>query len=417
MMLRERINRIFASRIFFIVFSVLASITIWLYVAYIENPDVAVNVKGVKVEVLNQDYVTDRDLVITAINTDTITIRFTGKRNTVSQLTNSNISTSVDLSEIKTTGVFQLPYTISYPLDVNPTTLSISSRSVDYITVTVDKLVKKEIPVRGTYDGGVAEGYQAEPIELTPTAITVSGPQEKIDKISYAWVSVHRENISKTVEDNLRYTLMDADGHEVLSDQLTFSQETIKVVIPVLMIKSVPLTVNLTNGASANELNTVVEITPSTISVSGDAETLNSLNQILLGTIDLTKILTSTTETFQIVLPNDTANLTGTLTATVVVTITGLESAHLTTTNIQTANVSPGYSAEIVTQRLDILLRGTAEELEDLTSSNISVVADLSNFENTTGTYSVLAKVYINGDAGNAGAIGDYKVTVTITKD
>lgn len=417
MMLRERINKIFASRIFYIIFSILASVTIWLYVAYVENPDVSINIKGIKVEYINKDFMTDRQLVITDINADTVTLRFLGKRNTVSQLTNKNMSVNVDLSEVKTTGVFMLPYNVVYPIDVNPASLTITSRSYDYITVTVDKLEKKDVPVRGTYDGSVASGYQAEPIEINPAAITVSGPQEVLDNISYAWVIVQRDNISKTYEDSLPFTLMDVNGHEVVSDQLTFSQNTIHVVIPVVMIKDVSLTVNLTPGAGADSTNAISVISPSSISVSGDAETLNNLNQIVLGTIDLSQFLNATTVTLPIVLPNNTSNLTGLTEATVTVNITGLESVHLSADNIQVTNVTPGYTATIVTKSLDIILRGKTEDLSKVAPSNIRIVADLTELGATTGTYTVLAKVYVDGDIVAVGPIGDYKVTVTLTKD
>ncbi len=416
-MLRNRINKIFASKIFFIIFSVLASITIWLYVAYVENPDVSININGVKVEFINKDFLADRQLVITNISADTVSLRFLGKRNTVSHLTNTNMTVNVDLAEVKTTGVFQLSYTIIYPIDVNAASTTITGRSADYISITVDKLEKKDIPVRGTYDGGVAEGFQAEPIEITPSTITVSGPQEELANISYAWVLVKRDNISKTYEDELPFTMMDVNGNEVASDKLTFSQDTVRVVIPVVMVKEIPLTVNLLPGAGADSSNTVYVIKPSTITISGDAETLTNLNQIILATVDLSKFLNATSSDYQIVLPNNTNNLTGLTTATVTVTISGLESKHMNASNIQLANVTAGYSASIVTKSLDIILRGKAEELAEVSPSNIRVVADLTDLGATTGTYSVLAKVYVDGDLTAVGPIGDYKVTVTITKD
>lgn len=414
--MRERIRNIFASRIFYIIFSILASVTIWLYVSYIENPDITVTVRGVKVEVLNQEYVTDHGLVITAIDADTVTLKFTGRRNIVTQLSNKNIAASIDLSEINTKGVYQLDYVVIYPLDINPATFT-TTKSSAYIAVTVDDLAKKEIPVRGSFDGGVAEGYQAEPIELTPSTITVSGPQEVLATIAYAWVPVHRENISKTVEEELPFTLMDENGHEILSDKLTFSQDSIKVVIPVVMIKEIPLVVNLTPGAGANSTNAICTVTPSTISVSGDAETLNELNQIVLGTIDLSRFLQSTTEDFQIVLPNNTTNLTGLTTAKVTVDITGLDSVHLSADNIQVTNITAGYSADVITKSLDIVLRGQADELEKVSPSNIRIIVDLTEYKETIGTFSVMAKVNIDGDMITVGPIGEYKVTVTLTKD
>lgn len=415
-MLKDKFRKIFGSRSFYIVFSVLASVTIWLYVAYIENPDVSINIRGIRVEYLNKDYLSDRKLVISSPKADTVALKIMGKRNTVSKLTNSNISVSVDLSEIKNAGSYQLAYTVNYPIDVNPADLSVTSRSVDMISMTVDTLIKKDIPVRGTYDGGVAEGYQAEPIEISPDIITISGPKAEVSKVSYAWVSVLRQNITKNVEDDFPFVLMDDNGREVSFDMLTFSQNTIRVKIPVVMVKTIPLMVNLTPGAGADETNSVSTVTPSSITVSGDAETVKNLNQIVLGTIDLSSFLTGTTQTFSIALPNNTNNLTGAEEATVTVNITGLDSKHASVTNIQASNVTDGYSAFVVTKSLDILLRGKTESLGKVSPSQIRVVADLSGLGATTGTFTVLAKVYVDGDA-SVGAVGEYKVTVKISKD
>jgi YbbR domain-containing protein len=412
-----KVKKILGSKAFYIVFSILSSITIWMYVEYVENPDMFVTLRGIKVELLNQDYLTDRGLVVTEINPDSVSARFTGKREIISQLTNANITVTADLSEIKTTGIYPLRYTFNFPIEASITPPQVSNKSVDFIAVTVDDLSKKDIPLRGTFAGSVSDGYQAEPIELTPSVLTVSGPQSVLSKISYAWVSVDRDNISKTIDENLPFTLMDDSGHEVVSDKLTFSQDTVKVKIPVVMVKDVPLTVNLTPGAGADETNTVWTVTPSSISLSGDAETLGSLNQITLGTIDLSQFLTTTDQTFKIALPNGTTNLTGITEATVHVAVSGLDSRHFSATNIKVTNVPAGYTATVLTTSADILLRGKTVALNSIAPENIRVEADLSDLGTTTGYRSFLAKVTIDGDIKDVGAVGEYKVVVNITKD
>jgi hypothetical protein len=244
-------------------------------------------------------------------------------------------------------------------------------------------------------------------MEQTPSVITVSGPEAVLSEISYAWVPVLRENLTKTVDEELPFTLIDNSGHEIKPDKLTFSQNTVNVVIPVFKIKTIPLTVNLIYGAGAEITNTDIKITPPVISVSGEAETLDEINQITLGTgaIDTTKFLNAKTFEFPIVLPNGTKNLDGINEATVTVTINGLESIHVTTENIDVTNETPGYSANVITKSLDLLIRGPAADIEKITPDengntkipvSYRVVADLSELGNTVGTYSVLAKVYVD---------------------
>jgi YbbR domain-containing protein len=411
---KEKLSKAFSSRIFYIIFSLLASFAIWLYVAYAENPDVSTGISGVRVELRNTDYLTDRGLVVTYVSADTLSLRFLGKRNVVSILSSDNITASVDLAEIKRAGTYTLPYRMQYPINVAESSVSVTARSADTIIVVVDNLVKKDIPVRGKYDGGVAEGYRAEPIEISPSVITVSGPQEIISRIDHAWVNVLRENISKTVDETVSVVLMDEDGEEVRSENVTLSQSTVEVIIPVVMVKDVPLSVNLTPGAGADERNTVLSISPSYITLSGDAETLNALNQIVLGTIDLKSFALSTSQNFSIAIPNNTQNLTGTVEATVTISVEGLETRRVQTTNIQTTNETEGYNYAIITQSLEVLLRGVANDLEEVEPVNVRVVADLSALGATVGTYTVPAKIYVDGTE-NVGAIGSYTVTVIAT--
>jgi hypothetical protein len=196
---------------------------------------------------------------------------------------------------------------------------------------------------------------------------------------------------------------------------LTFSQDTVRVHIQVNMLKELPLEVLLTPAAGADETNTIRTISPVSIKVSGDAETLEEYNKITLGTVDLGSFLVTTTETFPILLPDGVTNLTGLTSATVTLSVTGLEWEQVTTTNVQQVNLPPGYTADILTNSLDIKIRGMADELERVSDADIRVVADLSDLK-TTGTFSVIAKVYVDGDFTSVGAIGVYKVTVSVSE-
>ena len=417
MKLREGVNKVIGSKAFFIVFSILASITLWLYVAYIENPDVSVTIKDIPIEYLNEDSVTERDLIITSRLTETLSMTFTGSRNTTMLLSKDNITASVDLSKIDNKGVIQLDYDLHLPFEVNESSLQRTSPSADKIIVVVDNLKEVEVDVIAKFDGSVAEDFQAEKIEVSPQKITVSGPEETVKDIDYLGVRVVRDDVSKTIDEEFTFTANDAQGHEVVSDQLTFSQDMVNVIVPIVMTKNVHLTVDLIYGAGATEANTTYTISPETVKLSGDAETLTPLNERPVGTIDVTSFAKTTTQMFSITIPNDTTNLTGTTIATVTVTVTGLDTRHYAVTNIQTKNNTAGYTAEIVTQSLDVLLRGASETLDDITADNIRVVADLSELGETTGTYTVPAEIIINGTYVDVGEIGEYRVTVLLTKD
>ena len=69
----------------------------------------------------------------------------------------------------------------------------------------------------------------------------------------------------------------------------------------------------------------------------------------------------------------------------------------------------------IQTEYIDVVLRGTPEQLELVTSENIRAVADLSDYNESTGQYMASVKVYID-NAADVGPIGDYSISVILRK-
>lgn len=410
----------FDRKIFCAIFAVLVSITLWVYIEYSQNPDMTQTVSNIPVEVTGQDKLAADGLVMTELSRNAVSIKFTGKRNVLAQLNSNKLSVTVNLEDIlnsssHTTGSYQLDYTINYPTGVNDNRVNAVDSISSYITVNVDNLISADVVVTGSYENlKVADGYQAEPMQFDKDHITVSGPEAKVSKIALAVVEVQRENVSATISEDMEYILKDSDGNDISKELLTFSQDRVHVTIPISMIKEVPLTVNFIEGNSADINNITYKITPQTVTLSGSAEELEDINNITLGTIDLTSFALSTTEEFPIVLPNNMDNLSGETTAKVKVEVTERDTSEVTVTSITTKNEPVNMNIDVITQSVDVMLRGKEKDLSRISAENIRIVADLGEIGNNPGTYSVIAKVTVDGFS-EVDAVGTYKVTVTIT--
>ena len=144
------------------------------------------------------------------------------------------------------------------------------------------------------------------------------------------------------------------------------------------------------------------------------------MNKINLATIDLTDFSVSFTDTFTIPIDNELRNTTGVTEAKVTVEIVGLETRSFKVTNISQINLKEGYTANIITQSLDVTLRGTPEALEQIKDENIRAVADLSDLSESTGTYMPKVRIYVDGftDVGALKVNGsDYTISVEIERD
>ena len=141
---------------------------------------------------------------------------------------------------------------------------------------------------------------------------------------------------------------------------------------------------------------------------------MEGLEEISLGSIDLSNVVGTNTFTFPIALDSSLTNESGLTTATVKVTVEGLDTEVFAVSNIRTINPPDGYQVDVVTQSVLITVRGPAEDLAKIDASQFQVVADLSAMA-VEGSRQVRAGVYLNGTS-TVGVIGEYTISVNVSR-
>ncbi len=413
---RQR-KTIFDSRIFWMAISLLASIAIWSYVVSTENSTVTQTFRGVQVELVGEQTLKNsRNLIITDVDTNNVRVEIRGPRRIVDSLDSGDLIAQVDVSKLSRAAYASMKYKIIYPDGVdtrNVTEVSYSPETVNFMVSTLNTV---SIPVRGGYEGKLADGYTAESPVFEPNTITVSGPDAYLRDVSYAWVSFGTDQTSSsTFTEDVGFVLMNSDGETISTEYLTSSVDTVTATLPILEIKDIPLSVELIEGSGATASNTIVTINPDRITLAGDSSILDGMNRIILSTIDLTDFRTSFSETYTIPFDNSLRNISGVTEAKVDVEIAGLATANYTVRNISVINTPENIEAEIVTGSLDVVIRGTQEQLDQLTSESIRAVADLSDYKDSTGSFMPQAKIYVDGFV-DVGAVGDYPITVNLNR-
>ena len=116
----KRLRRILDSRIFWLVVSLLASLAIWIYVTSGETDDFKTTFRNVRIEVVGEDTLrSSRNLIVTDLNTNTITVEITGPRRVVAPLDSEDLVAQVDVSKLTRAAYTTLKYDIVYPSSVD----------------------------------------------------------------------------------------------------------------------------------------------------------------------------------------------------------------------------------------------------------------------------------------------------------
>lgn len=409
-------KKLYDSRAFWMVVSLLASLAMWVYVTSMQSTEFTQTFYGVEVQLVGEDTLRDsRNMVITDLDTSTVTVRVRGPRRIVAGLDASDLKACVDVSKLSRSAYTTQQYYISYPDGTDTTDINDSYKSPSTVSFMVSPLNTKTVQVRGSFDGSLAEGYTAETPVFEPTTITVSGAEADLKDVSYAWVTFGKDKVDSTYKVETGFTLMNERGEECSTVGLTCSDDVVTATLPLLLVKEIPLAVDVIEGAGATKANAKIKIEPDSITLAGDSAVLSGMNKIVLDTIDLTDFEKTLSMTYTIPLDNEMNNLTGVSEAKVTVEIVGLETKSFKVKNISCTNVTEGYTADIISESIDVIMRGTPESLSQLKGDNIRAVADLTDYKESAGQFMPSVKIVVDGFT-DVGAVGQNTISIEIKK-
>ncbi len=404
------------SPILWIVLSLLIAVFMWTYVASQDTEEFKKTFTGVRVQLVGEDILRNsRNMVITNVSTPTVNVEIVGPRRIVSALDEDDLVAQIDVSKLTLAAVTTQTYKIIFPDGTDTSSLSTLSRTPETVVFTVSELIEKQIPVRGSFEGTSLEGYVAEAPVFTPATITVSGPEIYLKNIKYAWLTFGAgEEVDHTITRTVPFVLRDNNDEDFYNEMITCDTNEIEARLTIIRQKTIPLQVSIEYASGATPENTRVTIEPESITLSGDSELLDAMNQIVLATINTKSFSSTFTETYLIRIDDGLVNQSGVTEAKVTVELTDLVSDKFIIRNIAYTNLTEGYEAELITSAITVTLRGPEEQIMALKAENIRAVVDLEDYLNSTGTFNLTPKIYVDGfpDVGEVGEVPQISIAL-----
>jgi YbbR domain-containing protein len=370
-----------------LIVSLLIAFGLWGYVITVDNPEFEKVYYNIPVYFQNESALTGRGLMITSDNAPKITLRLKGNRSALNTLNESNINIIADLSRVYDTGTLSLDYSISYPGNVPESGITVMDKSMEYISLTVERRVEKPVDVIPIYEGTVPDGYLADKVNavLDHETITVAGPASILNQIDHARIFVNINGRTSTLDDVFSYTLCDLYGKTVQVnnvDLVTAQPGEVRLLLPIQQVKEVQLALNVIYGGGVTKDNSQIGIDPAVIMVSGSEESLAALGDtLIIGEVDLSKLNIEMNQTFDIILPAGVTNRTMVgmeHKANVTISFPDLKTATYTITNIVPINVPGGLGVDLVTKQFSITLRGPKALIDALDADQIVATVDAS---------------------------------------
>ena len=396
-----------------LVISFVLAVGLWCYVMNQENPTRSLEYRNINVQLQGADdlYNTYNLSVIEGAES-TVDVRVSAQTSRLANLTASQIKVVANLSDsISTPGTYDLAYEVILPesgmtcTESNPSTVS----------VTVDRIETKTVPVEVEISGESPKEYKIGEPELQTDTVSITGPENELDRVAKAVVELDAKNLKQSISDvSSEYTLVDSNGSSIDMTNISREATRVKVSVPVLRVREVPLTVSLTPEDDIESKNASVKLSSDTVKIQGDPDAVGAITSIEVGSININNAENGDSFTFAITPPTGITLADGQESSVrAVLSMDSTEQRKFEVTNITVNDTaeSGAKTVELQTQKLAVMLVGTKKTLDQLDSSQIHVEAQVDSSELTAGKH----KVGVTIETPNAVSVsGSYSVEVSI---
>ena len=419
-----RFEKLFSNRWFAMAVSAMLAVLLWL-VVIAQEPNKTYTITGVSVSYdYNSALYTGASLDIVKSDDIKVSVVVSGDSSAIGGVDKSDIVVYPDYTEVSRSGM-PGEYTLRLQArraDTSLTKFDIDSISPAYVDVTFAQIGTQKFTVEVEASVDPAEGYYLGEKQASPAEVTLRGPVDELARVARVVARVESdEKRDRTMLDSAALEFLDADGHAITDSSITVLEgEQVEVTIPVLKLKEVPLKFEFSNvpaGYDPAELN--ASISPATIRIAGAADTVDGIESVNAGFINLARVQLGKAETLKIQLSEGLVNVDDVQEATVTFDTSGYgEPRAITVSDIRVVNAPSGVDVKVITESINnVTLVGEAEELAAISPSDVIAQVDASAQNITvkgSGQQQFSAQIIVTGTK-TVFATGAYSVLCDIT--
>lgn len=311
------------------------------------------------------------------INPKTADITVTGRRSSLLQVStkDGNSRLLADLSEVAP-GVNRVRLqALGFPEGVTVTVMDPT-----YVDVTVERIEKKEVPVRVEVTGIPGNGFEAGEPVVNPNQVHVTAAKSVLDQIVAVRARVDIDGAVEAVSAEPKLEAIDAGG-QVLGEA-SIVPTTVSVDIPITVpFKTVPLQIRMLGQPPEGYSVVSYEQSINEITVYGPEVVLEDLTIYDGLDINLSLLTSSKSYTFNIPI-KDKIEQVYPASVDVQITIVPSETRTFENVPIRLNGANGDYDTVIVEPEdgtIDVTVEGAPANLNNLEVGNLEAIVDVSN--------------------------------------
>jgi YbbR domain-containing protein len=349
---------------------IVAAFMLWLYIYNFENPMMD-KVITVPVSIVNQDALAQSELSPVIENVVEIKINVRGSVSEINDLTIQDFDLQADLATVSVKkGLNDIPVTV----EKKPSDIRVTNADNLFITVTVDEMIEKAVPVKVVLEGKTRSGYYALQPESEYKEAIIKGPSKIVSLVDFA---VARCDISDYYKNmNVQPKLQAESESGTVYSYLQIEPGEMDLTVQVKKTKTVAVNVKTSGDIAAAGIKSIIP-SPDKITIAGDETLLQSISGIDTEIVDIMKLNGAKTIDAKLVVPQGVAFIGNT--GEVKLNITYIEKSEKTLDlPVTVKNLSGDMNAALEKANASVTISGLPEAVNSITADKIECYVDLN---------------------------------------
>jgi YbbR domain-containing protein len=383
--------RWFAKNIRTLLLALVLGVSVWISAVTSADPDeVRLYPNRIPLEVVGQD----PSLVITSEVPETIEVSLRAPRSVWEQLTalERSVQATLDL-----TGLSAGEHVVDIQIRFLVRPVQIVLANPASVTVDLEPISVRPLPVELSLVGEPALGYQAGDATLEPAEVMISGPESLVKRAAKARVRVSLEGARENIDQAVNVQIVDEASNPL--NGLTLTPASVRAIVPVSQqggFRDVAVKVVVTGQIAAGYRLENISVFPPIVTVfASDPELVTALPGVVeTQPLDLQGAKDDISARLALDLPENITIVGGAQTVQVTVGISPIQtSLTLLNQSINVIGLSEGLAAQVLPQTVDVIISGPLPALDALAPKDVIVTVDVTGL--ARGTYQLNPKVEV----------------------
>ncbi|MGM0378687.1 MAG: CdaR family protein [Bacillota bacterium] len=372
-------------------FAIFFSLLFWVYVMDQVNPTVDKTIEDLNVQLLNVEYIKEKDMIIKNKNQFFVDVKVNGRRNDILTLKKSDLSLKADLLGYRS-GINNIPVEAkSFNNDVDIVKVMPSN-----IQIELEKIEQKIFDVNVSLESNLPTNYIYRNKDIEFNKVKVTGPESKINNIEFIKGIFNLNGVTKSVNEKISLMPVNEKGNIVKG--VTLEKDYTNLNLDIFYKKEIEVEPDLNYNLDEDYKLTSYELIPSEVKVMGKKENVDKIDKLKTNTINIEGFEKSDKLETQISLPNNVSLVNDKNSFTFKYNIEPIiiKEYKFNKEEIAFLNLdqSLDFKLDESDENITVQLKGVKSNLNEMTKKDIELQVDGKDFDKSTKT----GKIEINID-------------------